>query len=434
MTIELIDRSNGLQLNRLTDFAGIMVAAFLAMNLAAPPLGFAEESVSKLAASANEAIAAGDYETAIKKIDEALLVGDANQPDARLNFNKAIALYRMGDVDSARDLFSKVAGSAPPKLASKARFNLGNVDYARAIQNAEQDKQSAISQLKSAIKHYRASLRTDSSDAEAGDAEAGDVDARANIELAYRLIKQLEREEDQQEQEQQKDDERKEKNEDQKNEEKQNQEKQNSDQEEKDSNKGDEKQNEKGEDKKDQGAESDEKNSGEEAGDKQESEQKENGSDNDSDKDKSEQDPANSDEDGDSQKSDSEKPAPKDEQSSDQDQGSKSEKSNKANQQPKSQPNNSPSDDAQNENKQEEASKDKKQPPEGELEALNEQTKNHGPAQPGEGMTGGLKEGQTMTMQEARKMLQAVRDRELRRRIEKLQKMRVRRVPVEKDW
>lgn len=66
-------------------------------------------------------------------------------------------------------------------------------------------------------------------------------------------------------------------------------------------------------------------------------------------------------------------------------------------------------------------------PSEGELEALNQQPNQAAKGQDGE-------EGPPMTMQEARKLLQAVRDRELKNRIQELRRLRPRRVAVEKDW
>ena len=394
------------RLHRKVFLSGILLTA-LSVAAAMPHQAFADDTLSQLANIANQAIQSGDYDAAIEKIDEAILLGDPNQPDPRLNFNKSIALYRAGDVDSARDLFSKVAGSAGPELAAKARFNLGNVDYAQAIKIAEQDKQGAISQLKSAITHYRASLRTD----------ANDVDARANVELADRLIKQLQREEEQQKQDEQKE-----------NQEKQNDEKQN-----------DEKQ-----------KEENEKKQGENKNDGEGTEQERSESENESDKKQSDQNKQNSEDQSESEKPESEKSESKPEQKSEQDQKDDPGDPDKDGQQ-KDQDDQS-RDNPQNDKKGEDGegeqasppddrnqpSKNGEKPPEGELKALNEQAekKGSGKSESGrqKGTNEGLKEGQTMTMQEARKMLQAVRDRELRRRIQQLQQMRVRRVPVEKDW
>ncbi len=87
-------------------------------------------------------------------------------------------------------MFQRAAAATNDSLAAKARFNLGNTHYARALASlqspaqasaqtqtdkpAQPDTQAAIEQLGLAIDQYRSSLRINPADS----------DARANIELA----------------------------------------------------------------------------------------------------------------------------------------------------------------------------------------------------------------------------------------------------------
>ncbi len=107
-----------------------------------------------------------------------------------LNYNLAVAHYRNGDIDAAKTLFTQAASAADTRLAANSRYNLGNCLYAEALAKAEQDPRAAVTDLQTAIDHYRSALRLDRDNA----------DARANIELARHLIQQLQ---DQQPQDQQ---------------------------------------------------------------------------------------------------------------------------------------------------------------------------------------------------------------------------------------
>ena len=106
------------------------------------------------------------------------------------DYNRAVRLYRAGDVAAARQLFTDSAMSLDDDLAAKARFNAGNCNYATALQIRQQDPAAAIVQLQSAISHYRSTLAID----------RNDEDARTNLELAAKLIEQLSDQQDQQQQ------------------------------------------------------------------------------------------------------------------------------------------------------------------------------------------------------------------------------------------
>ncbi|MDG2382328.1 MAG: VWA domain-containing protein, partial [Pirellulaceae bacterium] len=116
--------------------------------------------------------------------------------EPKFNYNLAVAHYRNSDYPSAMTLFGESAKSDDSQIAADSRYNLGNCHYAQAIEQMEQDPAVAVEQLLQAIEQYRSALRLDS--------ENGD--ARANIELASELIKQLNDQQDQQQQDQQQQD------------------------------------------------------------------------------------------------------------------------------------------------------------------------------------------------------------------------------------
>jgi Ca-activated chloride channel family protein len=129
-------------------------------------------------------------------VDEALVQYNEIEPllpgNHQLAYNKGVALYRKGELDSAQQLFANALNTENAELAASASFNLGNCQYAKAVLQVESDPNSAIQSLDNAIAHYRSALQTNPSDR----------DARANIELANQLLKKLKQEQEQQQQEQ----------------------------------------------------------------------------------------------------------------------------------------------------------------------------------------------------------------------------------------
>jgi Ca-activated chloride channel family protein len=144
-------------------------------------------------AAADRLLRDGDFEAAAAAYERS---ATGTLPAAAV-YNHGIALYRTGQMTEAAERFQRAAAAENDSLAASARFNLGNSHYARAVaalQSQDQpDPAEAISQLEMAIDSYRSSLRIDPTDA----------DARANIELATKLIKQLQQQQEQQEQQEQ---------------------------------------------------------------------------------------------------------------------------------------------------------------------------------------------------------------------------------------
>lgn len=328
--------------------------------------------------SANELVRTGEFAKAIEDYRE---IPVTEQTHDELNYNSGVALYRQGDVDAARALFSETSTSADNPLAAAARYNLGNCFYTDAVATAEQDKQASIDSLNQAITQYRASLR----------ANPNHVDARANIELAVELRKKLEDELKQQEQERDADQQGS------KSEESESPQDQASEQSppEDGGSDGSEKQD-------DQQAPADENDAAEEQPEKQPEEQE-------SDKNETSENESQSAED---------KPAEGQPESASQD----------ANSQPQSaqEPSSSgePASDEQSELKDDVV-------PSGELKPANEPQEN-------EGRQGNVAipsaDEELMTREEAMKMLQSVRDRDMLRRLRQDQLERSRHVPTDRDW
>ena len=114
--------------------------------------------------------AAGHYASAAKKL-----------PDApEIQFNQGNAFYKQQDYGQALEHYSRVLPTADPGFESRTKYNLGNVKYQQALQ-ALQQPQEAIPHLHSAMTYYRDSLEVDPQQQQ----------ARYNLELAQRLLRQL---------------------------------------------------------------------------------------------------------------------------------------------------------------------------------------------------------------------------------------------------
>ena len=339
------------------------------------------------------------------KIDEALatyqnVTADETNKDG-LNYNVGVAQYRKGDLESAKALFTEAATSTDNHLASAARYNLGNCHYADAVAAAENDKHAAIESLAQAIENYRASLIGNPNHA----------DARANIELAVELLKTLKQEEEQQQQ-----------NQDQQSQDQQNQDQQNQDQQNQDNqdSTSDDQQSS------DQQSKQDQSQSGENSSDQQQSESEEQSS-------KQEQSQDESEESQDSDNQSGKYDQPKPDQSA---QESDAESQQQSGTVPASSRNKSRSGDqqqAEHSDEEPQAEGDDKPIPSGELKAASEQESNEAPN--GRAAMEDLNaKDAPMSKEEAFKMLQAVRDRDMLRRLRQEQVERSRHITTDKDW
>ncbi len=156
----------------------LSLAAGVGLAMGAAPT-FAEEELSPAehVARANQALADGDFENALADYRQAELALPES-PD--LAYNQGIVHYRTGDFAKARELFSRALTTRDLELEAKVKFNLGNCRYAEALEKMS-NLQEAIDHLRTAIEYYVDVLEIAPEDA----------DARANIETAQLLIKDL---------------------------------------------------------------------------------------------------------------------------------------------------------------------------------------------------------------------------------------------------
>jgi Ca-activated chloride channel family protein len=105
----------------------------------------------------------------------------ASDRAAAQRYNQGVELYRQGQLAEAAEAFTAAAGAEAAELAARSRYNLGNCLYAQALAARDQQPEVATAQLEQAIGHYRGALRL-----------REDLrDARVNLELAARLLQQL---------------------------------------------------------------------------------------------------------------------------------------------------------------------------------------------------------------------------------------------------
>ncbi len=398
----------------------------MANTVAAQPSISTMETAQRIN-SANELVRQGEFETAIQQYEQ---VNASAEDQDELNYNLAVARYRSGDLESAKTLFTEAARSTDSAIAANSRYNLGNCLYSSALTTAEQDKPAAIEQLRQAISHYRASLRESSAD--------NGTDARTNIELAAKLMKTL-KEHQQQEHQQQ---------------EQQQQEQQQQDQQ----NQPSESENQSSEDSKSQDqSEPNQESEGESQSDQQQSDAQEQ-DDSKSAGEQPQQQPSKSEdsqsEDSqseDSQNANSEQESDKNnsENSSTEEQPADAKPESESNSRSTSEQNPDPTSQQQTPSQQQSQAAQPNEPepsptddqqnateepiPAGQLTTAGEEDENGKPTGAVEMADPNGTDG-LMTKEEALKMLQAVRDRDMLRRMRQQRLEQSRHIPVDRDW
>ncbi len=137
----------------------------------------------------NEQYQTGHYDEALELYRQAAEAGLANSPE--LLHNQAAALYHLGQRDEARALWQKLAEQGNAQLEAPMRYNLGNCEYADALDAVQgQDFKAALEHLQAAQQLYHEALQLD----------PAIQDARANLELAEHFKTQLEQLQQQQQQ------------------------------------------------------------------------------------------------------------------------------------------------------------------------------------------------------------------------------------------
>jgi tetratricopeptide (TPR) repeat protein len=135
----------------------------------------------------------GQYRAALDKYQAAAA---ARPESAVIRFDQGAALFKNLHQEQALDRFLAALSGADPKLASRAKYNVGVIKYRQALA-AQHEVADALPLVQAAVRSFRDSLALD---------PARD-DARYNLELAYRFQHRLERHAEREQQDAQKRDE-----------------------------------------------------------------------------------------------------------------------------------------------------------------------------------------------------------------------------------
>jgi Ca-activated chloride channel family protein len=142
-------------------------------------VGWADAARS-LVARGNRAYQRGQFDQALEAYQQAARV----KPEAaEIWFNLGNALYRRGDYRAAMDAYEQAAVRSRKKaLEARSKFNQGNACLRQALADGSSDPTLAVEGLRASVRLYQDALKLDAS--------LGD--ARHNIEVARRLMKQFE--------------------------------------------------------------------------------------------------------------------------------------------------------------------------------------------------------------------------------------------------
>lgn len=163
---------------RLAGFAGL--AAGLATLLATPAAANIDARDRLARGSAH--FVAGRYEQALEEFAAADPAADPRLA-AEILHNQAAAQFKLGKLEEARELWVRCATMKDAVFEAATRYNLGNCHYAGALEAVQaQDANAAMQQLQRAREQYIDALRLNPQLA----------NARANLELATLLRKQIE--------------------------------------------------------------------------------------------------------------------------------------------------------------------------------------------------------------------------------------------------
>jgi Ca-activated chloride channel homolog len=222
---------------RIAD-CGLRSIAVVAFVIAATVSSFADEVYSRNK-KGNELYKDKKYDEALKQYDDALLLAPN---DSLLKMNRGSTLYRLGKYAEAESSYTAALSLKDKKKLADAHYNMGNILFKEGDQLMQTGNQEAGEKYKAALQNYIAAhdLRPDK-------------DAKWNIELTQRRIKQQEQQQkNQQNQDKNKDQNKQDKNQDQNNKNQkndQNKQDQNKDQKQNDQNKQNQDKNKKDQDK-----------------------------------------------------------------------------------------------------------------------------------------------------------------------------------------
>ena len=145
---------------------------------------FADELYSKNK-KANSLYQSKNYDGALKSYDNLILEFPAEQ---KLKMNKGSSLYRLGDFDKAEEAYGQAKEIKDQKALAALYYNLGNAQFMEGERLGAQNGQQAMEKYKAALENYIKSL----------DVRPSDRDAKWNVQLAQKKIKQMEQQQKQQ--------------------------------------------------------------------------------------------------------------------------------------------------------------------------------------------------------------------------------------------
>jgi len=165
--------------------------------------------------SADSFVMDENWEEASKILEN--YIQSADPPIAEAFYDYGIAQYHLGNFEHSTRLFDDaISASNDPSLQAYSAFNMGNSIYQRTMEGLEGtgtesssseailDIEHAKEQLQQVLQQYRSAIASNKSD----------MDARANGELAWQMLQQLNQMQEQMEQQQEEDQTQQEKNED----------------------------------------------------------------------------------------------------------------------------------------------------------------------------------------------------------------------------
>ena len=369
-------------------------------------------SPQELLQSAQTQLHSQQWEDAAATLDELITI--IKEPAAEINYDRGIAHYNLKQYNQAAKAFEEaMASTDDPILASYCAYNFGNAVYQSTMRDLEgttneSNQEEAIialedakTQLKKTIDSYRRAIAKNTDD----------MDPRANGELAWKMLQQLnamQEQMEQQQQQQQQDDQNQEQKQDEESAEEQADNQQNKEQGESDNEKEGEQQDGEQSDSNDPQSSADQP--GEQPKDKQQSDAAQ---------------PSDKQEEGEQsqQKQDGEESESQDQQSSEDQQGEQSQ------QQQDTEQSQQQSEEKQNGSEDTPSEQETPNFEEGDLESSNEEGNN----EPDESMDM-KEEGERLSKSEASRLLQLIRDKEQQRRKLLAARRAARRVPVHKDW
>ena len=152
---------------------------FLMFGVALSLSGFiGVDSAHQLVENGNTFYTEARYQDALSSYQRAAL----SEPESGvIQFNLGNAYFKQFELGRATEAYKRALLMGDRKIQTLASYNLGNVRYQQSL-NAIRTFKDAMRHIKIAIRYYRESLLLDSNFA----------DARYNLELAHRLLEELE--------------------------------------------------------------------------------------------------------------------------------------------------------------------------------------------------------------------------------------------------